>query len=151
MKHMKNFATKKNVLIASGIVTLFLASLFILGSDSCYSSPRCHGISKSNVFAIFNDDNLLAAFVFPPLFLLSLLTYRMQDEVFRAWWNFARWLVPIIVLVTVLVNLMPSNRGFFNMDALVYLLVLAPLYAILILVSLWKIVSKYRELKHEGK
>jgi hypothetical protein len=85
--------------------------------------------------------------VFPPLLLLSLLTYRMHDEVFRAWWNFARWIVPVIAFATLLANIMPSNRGFFNMDALIYLLVLAPLYAVFILVSLWKIVRTYRELK----
>lgn len=81
------------------------------------------------------------------LFLLSLITYKMQDEVFRAWWNFARWMVPVIILATLFVNMMPRDGGFFNMDGLIYLFVIAPLYAILALVSLWKIFCKYRELK----
>jgi uncharacterized membrane protein YGL010W len=81
------------------------------------------------------------------IFLLSLITYKMHDEVFRAWWNFSRWMVPIIVFATIAIQFVPSNRGFFNMDALIYLLVLAPLYAMFILVSFWKIFRKYRELK----
>lgn len=81
------------------------------------------------------------------MFLLSLLTYFMRDEVFRAWWNFARWMVPIIILATFAVNAIPSNGGFFNMDALAYPLFLGPLYLILILVSLWKIVRANRKNK----
>jgi len=140
-------STKKNVFIVSGVATLFIASLFILGSDSCYASPSCRGLQESSVFDVLNDDNVMATFIFIPLFILSLITYKMRDEVFYAWWNFARWLVPVIIVATFLVNMMPSNHGFFNMDALIYLLVLAPLYAILILVSLWKIVRTYLKLK----
>ncbi len=77
------------------------------------------------------------------MFLLSILTYRMRDEVFRAWWNFARWMVPIIILATFAVNAIPSNGGFFNMDALAYPLFLGPLYLILILVSLWRIIRTH--------
>ncbi len=102
-------------------------------------------------FAII--DNLASVVVFPlgapslAILLLSLLTYRMHDEVFRAWWNFARWMVPIIIFATIAIQFMPSNGGFFNMDSLIYLMVLAPLYTILILVSLWKIFRTYRKLK----
>ena len=58
-----------------------------------------------------------------------------------------RWMVPLLIFATIAIQFVPSNRGFFNMDALIYLLVLAPLNAILILVSLWKIVRTYVKLK----
>ena len=45
-----------------------------------------------------------ALFLAPLLFLLSLITYRMKDEVFRAWWRFARWWVPVIIAVTLFVQ-----------------------------------------------
>lgn len=144
---MKNFLTRKNVLVVSGLVTLFLVFLFSLGSNLCYSSLACREFSESKIVDIFNSDYLLTLFVFLPTLLLSLITYKMRDEVFRAWWNFARWIVLVIVLATLLINLMPSNHGFFNMDALIYLLVLAPLYGVFILGSLWKIVRTYRKLK----
>jgi hypothetical protein len=83
--------------------------------------------------------------------IFSLLTYRMHDDIFRAWWSFARWMVPIIILATIAIQFMPNNHGFFNMDALIYLLVLAPLYVILILVSLWKIFRTHLRLKKGGK
>lgn len=44
---------------------------------------------------------------FFPLLLLSLFTYFMKDEVFHAWWNFARWWV----LVTIGVTLFVQNAG----------------------------------------
>jgi hypothetical protein len=144
---MKTWGTKKSVFAASLSYVLFLVALYILSllhlsRVDCYAHSWCRDY-VGNLLS-------LAVFGFFPLFptlLLSLLTYRMHDEVFRAWWNFARFMVPIIVLATLLVNMMPSNGGFFNMDGLIYLFVVAPLYAILILVSLWKVFRKYRELK----
>jgi hypothetical protein len=88
------------------------------------------------------------SFLFP-FFLFSLITYRMHDEVFHAWWNFARWMAPVIMLATIGIQFVPSNGGFFNMDGLVYLLVLAPLYTLLIIVSLWKIVRTYIKTKKQ--
>ena len=129
------------------MITLFLAFLFSLGSDLCYSTPICREIDESKIVDFFNSDFLLAVFVSPPIFLFSLITYRMKEEIFRAWWNFARWMVPIIILATIIIQFMPRNGGFFNMDSLIYLFVLAPLYAILILVSLWRIFRTYRKLK----
>jgi len=144
---MKNWRTKKNVFIVSSVATLFVAALFIFGSDSCYINHNCRLLQESAVFDMLNDDMVFALFVFPPLFLLSLLTYRMHDEVFHVWWNFARWMVPTIVLATFFANMMPSGGGFFNMDALIYPMVLGPLYIALIFGSLWKIVRTHRELK----
>jgi hypothetical protein len=141
---MKNWGTKRGVLLVGLVGTLLIGALFVLAAtDFCYQSNPC-----TSFFVNVHPWSLVSYIFFTPLvFLLSLLTYRMHDEVFRAWWNFARFMVPIIMLATLLVNMMPSGGGFFNMDGLIYLFVIAPLYAILILVSLWKIFRKYRELK----
>lgn len=139
--------TKQNILTGSAIAT---ALSFLWEYVGNVKLCKMGGLN-SDCWDILHDAELVVLPIVTFLFLLSLITYKMREEVFRAWWNFARWMLPIIILATVLVNLMPSNHGFFNMDALAYLLVLAPLYAILILVSLWIIVHKYRELKHEGK
>ncbi len=103
--------------------------------------------------SFFSKDIFILIFLTPPLFFLSLITYKMQDEVFRAWWNFARWWVPVIILATLGVNLGINalgsgadmfDRGFSNMF-------IGLLYAIFVAVSLWRIFRKYRELKHEGE
>ncbi len=131
---------RKNVLLISVAYIVYLVSLFAIGMF-------CH-----NSWCEMREDGILvltlyALFPLAIIFFLSLITYRMKEEIFRAWWNFARWLVPVIIIATITIQFMPRNGGFFNMDALIYLLVLAPLYAILILGSLWRIFRTYRKLK----
>lgn len=137
---MKNWGTKRNVFKIS-FAYIFYFLILLLISSQC-SSDWCR---------IREDDApvvvLYALLPFALVFFLSLLTYRMHDDVFRAWWNFARWMVPIIMFASIAIQFVPSNGGFFNMDGLIYLFVLAPLYAALIFGSLWKIVQKYHELK----
>ena len=82
-------------------------------------------------------------FSFPVIFLLSLLTYRLRDEVFLAWWGFARWWVPIIVVATILLNTNSSGGGYIGMDSVFDSLIYTVLYGVLIIVSLVKIYRAY--------
>ncbi len=140
---MKNWGTKRNVFIASGVIA---GAVIIWDYVGNVRWCTWGGVEHYNCLDTLSNIETLFFFIFP-IFLLSLITFWMKEEVFRAWWNFARWMLPVIVLATVLIQFMPSNRGFFNMDGLIYLLVLAPLYAILILGSLWKIVRTHQKLK----
>ena len=150
---MRNPGTKMNIIIASALA---IAAIFVMinplmfgfcrgvstwgnGTKYCYSSITDE-ISEEFVLSIGSISILLLLFTF--------FTYRMKEEVFRVWWNFARWMVLIIIFATIAIQFVPSGGGFFNMDALIYLLVLAPLYAIFILVSLWKIVRMHRKSKN---
>ena len=74
----------------------------------------------------------------------SSLTYFLKEAAFRAWWVFARWWIPIIVLVS-LFQVSSSNRGggYIGMDKDFDILVLSLLYAVLISVSLWRITRVY--------
>ncbi len=129
--------TKKYVLFVSGGSTLLVLTLFYIGSNSCYANPFC-------------NDTFLILFLIPlPLFFLSLFTYRMKDEVFRAWWNFARWWVLVIFIATLLLNNL-SGGGTIGMDKDFTAFILIIFYSILILGSLVKIIGKHRELK-QGK
>ena len=148
---MKTWGTKKNVLIVSMIATgLSYIWEYVGHGKVCKTIDvvdyHCLSILRDAELVILPTTMLLLI-----ILLLSLLTYRMHDDVFRAWWNFARWMVPIIMFATIGIQFAPSYGGFFNMDGLIYLLVLAPLYAVLTLGSLWKIVHTYRELKKAGK
>jgi hypothetical protein len=80
------------------------------------------------------------------VFLLSLITYRLKEEVFRAWWNFACWFVPVIIVASFSLNgagggglgISGAVSGAFNF------LVLCMFYAVFIFVSLIRIVLAYR-------
>ena len=152
MKYMKNWGTKRNIIATSA---LGLAIIFVMANPLVFG--YCHGVSTwgdgtqycySSITDKIPDALMLSmGSIMILLLLLTLATYRMHDDVFRAWWNFARWMVPIIMFASIAIQFVPSNGGFFNMDGLIYLFVLAPLYAALIFGSLWKIVQKYHELK----
>lgn len=89
-------------------------------------------------------DELLVPFIL--IFLLSLLTYKMPDEIFRAWWNFARWWVPVIIVVTLLLNNMSgTGGGYIGMGQNFINFIIGSLYAILIIVPLVNIVRAYNK------
>ncbi len=94
--------TKKKALVVSAAYTVFFITVFLVG-ELC-NSTWCR---------IHDDDPLgLIFFIFLPLLptlLLSLLTYKMRDEVFRAWWDFARWFVPVIIAVTLYIGSIGSE------------------------------------------
>lgn len=135
--------TKRNVLWISVAYVIFFMAVFLVG-ESC-DSDWCR---------IHDDDPLgLIFFIFLPLlptFLLSLITYRMKDEVFRAWWRFARWWAPVIIAVTLLLENADSGGGIGISGAVSSafdILILGILYAILIITSLVKIFNAYFKTK----
>ena len=84
------------------------------------------------------------------LLLLSLITYKMRDEVFCAWWRFARWWVPVIIVVTLLLQNAGGGGGMGIGGAVsgaFDALVLGILYAVLFIVSLVKIFNAYFKTK----
>jgi hypothetical protein len=131
--------TKKSVLIISVAYLVYVVGILVV--DRFCKSLWCN----------IHDDDFFGQifFAFSPLgatFLLSLITYKMKEEVFRAWWNFARWFVPIIMMATYLLNNAPTG-GSLNakQDATFFFLFI--LYAILIITSLTKIFRTYRKTK----
>ncbi len=131
--------TKKSVLIISGIGGgLFVLLLLSLLYDFC--GPYRH-VCKSVYTPI-----AYAFFSFPFVFLLSLLTYWAKDELFRAWWNFARWWVPVIVVVTLLLE-NAGGGGSLNMGQDFTIFILVILYTIFIITSIVKIIKRYSYLK----
>ncbi len=84
--------TKKNILLA-GLVggILFLVSMFPVELGVCGdNSYRCGQTLESM-------QMLLG--IFPAIFLLSLIIYKMRDEVFEAWKRFSLWFVPLSILI----------------------------------------------------
>lgn len=84
----------------------------------------------------------LIGFLSAIFLVLSLITYRMKEEVFRAWWRFAWWWSLIIVAATVGLN-NAGGGGTLRLDQDFTILILSILYAVLIVSSLVKIVRTY--------
>ncbi len=82
---------KKNTLIVSLVgVLLFVLFLFAKNLGLC-------AFINSSCTETFDPiaENIS---VFIPLFILSIVTYKMRDEVYHAWLRFAQWWIPLSIL-----------------------------------------------------
>ena len=102
--------TKKQILWIGflGIIA-FLVSVFSIDIKLCpsYSYSSC-----SQFFSFFGET----IFIFIPLFLLSLITYKMRDNIFQTWFKFARIWVPLTIILVLLSPeygnaLLPVEKG----------------------------------------
>ena len=137
--------TKRNVFFVGLAGTLLILFLFSLETSSCYSNISCLEFRR-----FFNRQlTFIPPYLFflpIPIFTLSLITYKMRDEVFRAWWNFARWWAPVIVVVTLLLeNAGGGGTLGMNKDFTAFILII--LYSILVITSLVKIMNAYLKTK----
>lgn len=135
--------------------TLF-GSLIGLSISYIFSHPVFFGIC-TNTYTFGSDVGCLDKF--PELislltfwlslsFLsLSLITYFMRDEIFSAWWNFARWFILVIVGATLLLQNAGGGGGWGISSGIAEFVILFLLYFILISVSISRIILTYWELK----
>jgi predicted ABC-type exoprotein transport system permease subunit len=96
---MEKLLTKKNVLFfgLGGIVTLALFGL-AMSMDACYQNKICHEFFRSSLTRTF----IFALFPVLTLLPISLITYKMHDEIFVAWISFVKWWIPLSVLAILL-------------------------------------------------
>ena len=101
--------TKKNIIIISIAGVVFFC-LFIFSTQI--------GICKVNDLLCFQRFDTFAEhiLIFIPLFLLSLITYKMKDIIFQAWFKFARVWVPLSIILIILSpeygnSLLPVEKG----------------------------------------
>src|SRR3989338_2165139 len=93
--------TKKNIIIVSALA---LVAVFVVTNPVIFGF--CRGVSSWSdgtkyCYSSITDDIpetfiLSTGLIATLLLIFTFLTYRMRDEVFRAWWNFARWIIPLI-------------------------------------------------------
>jgi len=108
---MEKLVTKKNVLWISGFVTVVLFILDQIGTFRLCGSVE-YGRCMDTLY-----DVLIVFLPTLPLFLFSLITYWMQDEIYRAWFRFARWWIPLSMLLIFLAPdysgdwLFPTDKG----------------------------------------
>lgn len=91
------------------------------------------------------DTLEISLYIFVFVLFFSLVTYRMPERIFRAWWGFARFAVPVILFLTVVINLKlhHSPGGWMNMDADVDRAAFLLMYIAFVIGSLIQIVRGY--------
>ncbi len=139
--NMKNWLTKKNVLILSLLgVTLFLSPVVFYKIFDCYNY---------NIFLCTAGYQQFASLfvLFVPNLVFSLITYKMHQSVFDYWMKFAVWAVPLLMVITFLIFWSPSNGlGVEGVISEAFNMVVAGiLYFVFILISIWKIVSAHKK------
>lgn len=142
--------TKKIVL-----VTALAALIFVLIISDPLTFGFCQNIgmwgdgtrycnySYSMIDSLAKGISFFVFFLSLPLILFSLITYKMRDEVFHAWWRFARWWVPVIIAVTLFVQNAGGGGGWGMNGGAFDVFFIGIFYAIFIIVSLVKIFNAY--------
>jgi hypothetical protein len=83
---------------------------------------------------------------FPVILVFSIATFFLKGETFNSWWKFARIAIPIIFVISTIINLQLHHTpgGFFNMDNMFDLPIIFLMYAVFVLGSLIQIYRGYR-------
>src|SRR3989338_9979434 len=135
--------TKKKVLIISASYPIFFGVIFLL-SQVCQFGTWC-SVSENSALGLI----IFILFPLLPVFLFSLITYKLHQEVFDHWMKFALWATPLLMVLTFLINGGGNNGigvegviggGF---DVMLYMI----FYGLYVGISLWRILSKYHALK----
>ncbi|NLC31443.1 MAG: hypothetical protein GX765_05340 [Candidatus Moranbacteria bacterium] len=131
--------TKKRLLVITGIASIFLVAFNFIGTFNLCGG-REYSVCMDVVFNIF-----MILFPIIPLFLFSLITYKMQDNVFQAWWRFARIWIPISMLA-ILVSPSNTHNWMFPIEKGTVAFFSAVLFAVisLILIITWQFKEKKR-------
>lgn len=88
---------KKRILaFISGTTSL---TLIILNSVGTFK--LCGGVNYGSCMDIVSDVMIVFSLFFP-LFLFSLITYKMREESFQAWWKLARVWIPASMLAIII-------------------------------------------------
>ena len=132
---------KKYTLVISTLYLVFFIGIFVL--DSICHSSWCR---------IQDDDFFGRVFFFClpllPVFFFSLITYRLPEQVFQAWWRVAVWFVPLLIVITYFLNSSHQQSGFGGVaQGSFYFAIQFFLYTAFIFTSLIKIFFAWRRVK----
>lgn len=127
---------KKIILLGSLMLSLSIFMLSNFNAGFCY-----------NVLGACKDiTNILAQIflIFPLTLLFSLTTYFMPTRVFNAWWRFARVAIPIILVLTFLINSGVHHAPHGDFQNIFDIPIIIALYSIFFIGSLIQIFRGWR-------
>ena len=86
--------TKKILLFLSLIISIITLTTSYLGTSTfCGDSLDCMR---------FVADMLRSVFVFIPVFILSIILYKMRDGIYQSWFKFVRVWIPLTIFLTII-------------------------------------------------
>ncbi len=100
--------SKKGLLSLSLIGTIIFSFFIFLSAK---------GLCSYNFCSRPHDDSLATLFLpFFSIFIISIITYKMREEVYRAWFKFARIWIPLSLVLIFITpeyseGLVPLDRG----------------------------------------
>ncbi len=137
---------KKNLVVIN-VFLLGILSAFIYVQG--YDGPKfCILIDHSDrcfyLYQVIRDTLQVFMLAFLPI---TVLVCLFREIVVRTWWKFARIAIPIILVISTLINLQlhHSSGGFMNMDDMFDIPALILIYTVFILGSLIQIWRGYKQ------
>lgn len=130
---------KKIILLVSGIgCGILLTFLFFVLNDTC-------GLNKilcKDIYTIL----VSFLFMFPVVFIFSLITYFLKDEVFKTWSKFTYIWIPISIILTLIT---PGGSGSFFVslwDPQMTAIVMSGLYFIIsLIIVIFKVATIHKK------
>ncbi len=93
----------------SGIVSGVLVAMSMIGTFKLCGGKE-YGICMENLHSF-----MVIFLPFLPLFIFSLITYKMREATYLAWFNFAKWWIPLAML-SILIAPQYSHDWLFPID-----------------------------------
>ncbi len=92
---MKNFVL--------GVSFVMVLLLLYLRTD--FERQYCHDYTDSII--CFENAGFIQGVIlfFPVLLFFSLLTYKLPERIFKAWWVFAKYAIPVVIAISIYINL----------------------------------------------
>jgi len=84
---------KTKLVLVSGVISIVLILIYIGTYSTCNNVFECTEV----LYAA-----MLVLFPIIPLFIFSLITYKMREEVYQVWWKFARIWIPLSMLAVII-------------------------------------------------
>lgn len=123
-----------NTSVIGSVVLLFFRYPIVIGWCAA-DDYSCRKISD-------NIEQIL--YFFPIILIIVLAIYKLSDTVFVYWWKFARWAIPSIFLLSLVINLELHHNPTGQWQDMFDLLALLLMYAIFIIGSIVQIYRGYR-------
>lgn len=127
--------------------TIFFLSLIATGAMLIFRNSTLLNLCEKREYVCreYYDTFEISLYIFVFVLFFSIITYKAPERVFNAWWGFTRIALPVILLLTVLINLKlhHSPGGWINVDADVDSAAFVLMYIIFVLGSLVQIARGY--------
>ena len=118
--------------------------LALLGSLISYALFHSRETGLCSFYCGDFINKIQLAFLFSFVILVfSLITYKLPARVFSAWWQFAKFAIPVVLCVSLLVNMGILHSSFGAWQNMLDVPVIILLYLLFILGSLIQIIRGY--------